>query len=64
MKLAEDSLIEIVDIVREGLVEGKDISQMLRDLDLSTTIDGRLGLSKTYNRQSGQLFTSPIVKPD
>jgi hypothetical protein len=34
MKLAEETLLEIVAIVQHGLVYEKDISQMLRDLDL------------------------------
>lgn len=34
MRLGEDVLLEIVNIVLEGLSEGKDISQKLRDIDL------------------------------
>lgn len=34
MKLGKSALLEIMDIVREGLVTGTDISQKLRDLDL------------------------------
>lgn len=63
MKLADNALLEIIDIVREGISEGRDISQMLRDLDLSSTDDGRLGLSSTYQRtSSSNLFSSPLVK--
>lgn len=34
MKLSKHGLIRIVEIVRLGLTEGRDISQMLRELDL------------------------------
>jgi hypothetical protein len=34
MKLGPDALLKIMDIVREGLSEGKDISQGLREIDL------------------------------
>lgn len=34
MKLSEDVLLEIVDIVRTGLTEQKDVSDLLRDLDV------------------------------
>jgi hypothetical protein len=39
MKLSKVALIEIVEIVREGLSEGKDISELLRQLDLAPIID-------------------------
>ncbi len=35
MKLGKSVLLEIMDIVREGLVTGTDISQKLRDLDIT-----------------------------
>jgi hypothetical protein len=35
MKLGKTALLEIIDIVREGLLEGKDISEKLRELDLA-----------------------------
>lgn len=34
MKLSPEVLAEIIDIVREGLSEGKDISDRMRSLDL------------------------------
>ena len=34
MKLAPEALLEIVNILRTGLAEGKDVSQALRELDL------------------------------
>jgi glycerate kinase len=42
MKLSKYSLIRIVEIVRLGLTENKDISQALRDLDLVVDGEGRL----------------------
>ncbi len=47
MKLADDVLIAIMDAVRRGLMEGTDISEDLRSLDLA--YDGettKLKLSK------------------
>lgn len=35
MKLGKDVLLEIVAIVQEGLAGGTDVSQALRDLDLT-----------------------------
>ena len=43
MKLAEDVLVEIIDIVRQGLSEGKDISDLLRNMELSVEPDSELG---------------------
>jgi hypothetical protein len=37
MKLSKTVLLEIVEIIREGLAEGKDISDGLRQLDLYVT---------------------------
>lgn len=34
MKLGDDVLMEIIDIVRTGLSEGRDISDLLREMDL------------------------------
>lgn len=47
MKLGKTALLEIVNIVQEGLVKGVDISQRLRDLDLEEK-EGALETSKTY----------------
>lgn len=38
MKLSNEVMFEIIDIVREGLAEEKDISQMLRDIDLEVKV--------------------------
>jgi hypothetical protein len=52
MKLANDALLEIVAIIQDGLANGRDVSQALRDLDLYDTSsgdrDGPLGLSEEY----------------
>ena len=39
MKLGKDVLIEIVAIVQDGLVNSTDVSQKLRDLDLTAVDD-------------------------
>lgn len=56
MKLGKDVLLEIVAIVQEGLVEATDVSQALRDLDLTAWPEGdicaysagELTLSESY----------------
>ena len=45
MKLADDVLLEIIEILRKGLVEEMDVSQLLRKLDLSPNSNGKLSLS-------------------
>jgi phage gp36-like protein len=47
MKFGEDTLLEIVEIVRRGLVDMKDISQSLRDVDLEIRND-RVCLTSKY----------------
>lgn len=42
MKLAPEALAHIVEILRLGLTEGRDISQLLRDLDLVPNSLGQL----------------------
>jgi hypothetical protein len=44
MKLADDSLLMLVEIFRRGVIELKDISQDLRDLDLVENKEGKLTL--------------------
>lgn len=49
MRLAKDALIEIIDIVRNGIATSSDISEKLRSLDL--IVDGEsntLKLTKEY----------------
>lgn len=45
MKLADDALIRIIEILRQGLMENKDISDLLRGLDLEPNGSGKLGVA-------------------
>lgn len=47
MKLAPDALIAIIEILRSALVEEKDVSELLRSLDLVDDGTGKLTVSKT-----------------
>lgn len=47
MKLADESLLQILDIFRKGIIEGCDCSQLLRDLQLEAREDGKLYLERT-----------------
>lgn len=60
MKLGKDVLLEIVDIVRDGLLNNKDISERLRELDLverqgailsDADEIGKLCLSEEYRKK-------------
>lgn len=53
MKLNEDVLLEIVEAVRIGLVEGKDVSELLRDIDVATDAPDTDGLVKTVSLSAG-----------
>lgn len=55
MKLAKDVLVEIIDIVRTGLSEGKDISELLREMDLVIDLDGQVALSGDYKARKGRV---------
>ncbi len=44
MKLADDALIRIIEIFRQGLMENKDISELLRELELDVS-GGKLAIS-------------------
>lgn len=62
MKLGNDVLIEIVDIVRDGIANGKDVSEALRGLDLVQDVvladvyeNQRLVLSNTYKTSKGRV---------
>lgn len=48
MKLSSEVLLEIVAIFQSAVLEGKDASQQLRDLDLAEKSDGTLGFSYNY----------------
>ena len=47
MKLGKTVLVEIIDIVRQGLVEGADISQKLRDVEFED-VCGNVELTAQY----------------
>lgn len=53
MKLNEIVLLEIVDIVRDGITQSKDISQSLRNLDLvfCDETQSLLTLSNSYMKK-------------
>lgn len=40
MKFGKDVLLEIVAIVQDGLVNGTDVSQKLREIDVKVESDG------------------------
>ena len=42
MKLGKSVLLELIAIVQTGLVEGRDISEMLRELDVVVSYDGNV----------------------
>lgn len=42
MKLSDVALLALMDIFRQGIVELKDISELLRELDLEVGDDGKL----------------------
>ena len=48
MKLAEDVLLEIMSIVQTGIIEMKDVSEMLRNVDIEVSEDNKLTLTKEY----------------
>ena len=42
MKLSDVALLTLMDIFRQGVLELKDISELLRELDLEVGPDGKL----------------------
>lgn len=48
MKLGKDALIEIMYILQTGLLEQRDVSEMLRKLDLVQDNDNLLSLTQEY----------------
>ena len=55
MRLGQDVLLEIVDIVRRGIAEQKDVSQELRDLELEPDVASiEVHLSNTYLQNKGR----------
>lgn len=52
MRLADDVLVEIVDIVRHGLMSNSDVSSMLRRLELEPDdTAGVVRIASTYRRE-------------
>lgn len=61
MKLGKNVLLEIVEILRVGLTEGVDISDLLRELDLEQESDLQTGeevlvLSRKFLASKGRVF--------
>lgn len=54
MKLGEDVLVEIMDILQTGLLKQVDISDLLRKLDLKTDAE-KLVLSDEYKKANGRV---------
>ena len=49
MKLGEDVLLEVMNALQKGLIEQVDISELLRQIDVSTDLlDNKLHLTKEY----------------
>jgi hypothetical protein len=61
MKFSENVLLEIVSIVRDGLVKSEDISEKLRNIDVAVDESGRVALSKLYLEEAGRAIPSKIV---
>lgn len=60
MKFGPDVLIEIISIVQKGMMGGSDVSQSLREIDVSVdTSSQRLILSSDYVRKYSQTSESP-----
>jgi len=49
MKLANDALLAIIGVFRKGLMEGSDVSDLLRAIDLVANEQGQLSLSADHN---------------
>ncbi len=60
MKLADDALIGIIEIFRQGLMEEKDISELLRGLDLEVNANGKLSVAAS----SGGSWTASVPETD
>lgn len=56
MKLADDALIRIIEIFRQGLMDNKDISVLLRELDLEKNDVGKLAVSASVTNSD---WTTP-----
>jgi hypothetical protein len=49
MKLANDALVAIIGVFRKGLIEGTDVSELLRNIDLVQDESGRLKLNPNHD---------------
>lgn len=49
MKLANDALIAIIGVFQKGLVDGIDVSELLRSLDLVHDGNGKLRLNPNHD---------------
>ncbi len=47
MKLADDALVQIIDFLRQGLMEGKDVSELLKGMNLYPDATGKLGMTSS-----------------
>lgn len=47
MKLADDALVQIIDFLRQGLMDNKDVSELLRTLDLHPNTSGKLSIASS-----------------
>lgn len=56
MKLSKDVLLEIVSLIQDGIMNGKDISENLRQLDLSSSGE-ELTLSADYLEKNPRAAT-------
>lgn len=64
MKLGKTVLLEIVNIVQEGLTKGVDISQRLRDLDLQVSPGSRVDQSEDVLELSKGYVSTRDSDPD
>lgn len=56
MKLGKDVLLEIVSVVQDGLINGVDISERLRSVDVEISVGGEeVILSTEYVEQRQQV---------
>ncbi len=51
LKLSPETLLELINIFRQGFVGNLDMSQRLRDLELKIGISGQLELTDEYIRK-------------
>jgi hypothetical protein len=64
MKLGPESLLEIVAIFQDAMLNGTDASQALRDLDLAENSDGTLSLSFNYLKEHPRATVWPEQEPE